>query len=139
MDGRVYIALWALLRTPRLERWVVDADLVHSVELDYPVATRKPWIVTVHDLGPLTHPQFFKKARPWLTRRALRQAVDRAAFIVAVSRATAASVEELAGGSVRDRLVVVPEGVGREFFGKADADGLGGVTGMTAGGVPCVE
>jgi glycosyltransferase involved in cell wall biosynthesis len=136
MDGRIYIASWALLRAPRVERWVPDADLVHSVELDYPVATRKPWIVTVHDLGPLTHPQYFAKARPWLTQRALQQAVDRASFIVAVSGATAASVEELAGVSLRDRLTIIPEGVNGEFFEREDLACLADLRDLPEIGVP---
>ncbi|HKE43996.1 MAG TPA: glycosyltransferase family 1 protein [Steroidobacteraceae bacterium] len=136
MDGRLCIALWAVLRAPCIEHWVGDADLVHSVELDYPVATRRPWIVTVHDLGPLTHPQYFAKARPWLTQRALRQAVDRAAFIVAVSAATAASVEAIAGMSLGDRLQVVPEGVGDEFFELQDRACLAGLEDLPPDGVP---
>src|SRR5882672_91323 len=136
IDGRLCIALWALLQAPRVEHWVGDADLVHSVELDYPVATRRPWIVTVHDLGPLTHPQYFAKARPWLTRRALRQAVDRASFIVAVSGATAAAVEEVAGMSLGARLQVVPEGVGREFFERQDSACLASLEDLPAQSAP---
>jgi hypothetical protein len=80
--GRLEIASWAAFDAPRIERVAPGVDIVHSVELDYPVATRLPWIVTVHDLGPLTHPQFFSRSKPWLRRRALQQAVGRADVIV---------------------------------------------------------
>lgn len=112
---RARILSWAALRMPVIEAAFPKADLVHSVELDYPVATRLPWIATVHDLGPLTHPQYFAKSRPWLKRLAIKEAIRGAAAIVAVSQATADAIEELAGCRLRSRLHVVHEGVAAEF------------------------
>ena len=48
---------WAFLHNPPIEHWLDTVDAVHLVALGYPVATRKPLVVTVHDLGPLTHPE----------------------------------------------------------------------------------
>ena len=114
--GRVAMFSWAAVGMPSIERWANDAQIVHSVELDYPVATRLPWIVTVHDLGPLTHPEYFGQSRPWLKRRAIVQAIRKAAAIVAVSQATAEAIEWVAGRSLGSRMRVVPEGVTPEFF-----------------------
>lgn len=114
--GRMEIASWAAFGYPFIERMLPQTDVVHSVELDYPVATCRPWVVTIHDLGPLTHPQFFSRSNPWLRRRALDQAVARADAIVCVSAATAAAVRELAREPIGDRLRIVHEGVGEEFF-----------------------
>lgn len=133
-QGRLEIAAWAAFDAPCIERVAPGTDIVHSVELDYPVATRRPWIVTVHDVGPLTHPQFFSRSKPWLRRRALQQAVARADAIVCVSWATADAVRELAQEPIGDRLRVVHEGVAGEFFqppsrtapGPSDALGLNG-------------
>src|SRR5439155_1438763 len=102
--------------TPPLEFWTPWADIVHSVELDYRVATGKPWVVTIHDIGPLTHPKFFRKSHPWLLKRALKSALERAAAIICVSRATAEAVEDYTKCRLGDRLTVIPEGVSEEFF-----------------------
>ena len=47
---RNLVLAWTLAGYPPIERWAPDTDIVHTVEMDYPVATRKPWVVTVHDL-----------------------------------------------------------------------------------------
>src|SRR5437773_8410529 len=84
----IMAALWSSTGLPRLEHWTPWADLVHCVELDYRVATHKPLVVTIHDIGPLTHPHFFRKSHPWLLRTALKSAVNRAAAVICVSRTT---------------------------------------------------
>jgi len=115
--GRRFMSgLWTTLAAPTLETWVPGVDVVHSVELDYRVVTRKPWVVTVHDIGPLTHPQFFRQSHPWLLKAALKSAVNRAAAIICVSRATADAVESYTKSRLGDRLLVIPEGVAEEFF-----------------------
>ena len=45
-------------------------------------------MVTVHDLGPLTHPEYFTNTRPWVMRKSLDQAVREVRAIVCVSQAT---------------------------------------------------
>ncbi len=117
--GQAVILSWYALRQPRIERWAPGASLVHSLELDYPVATRLPWVATVHDLGPLTHPQYFSRSRPWLRRAGLRQLVRKAAAVIAVSNATADALRHLLGGALDGRLHVVPEGVSEGFFAQA--------------------
>lgn len=112
---RVTAALWHLTGWPALEQWVPWADVVHCVELDYRVPTRKPLIVTIHDLGPLTHPELFSAAHPWLLRKALRHAFRHARALICVSRATADAVERCLQCSVGDRLTVIPEGVSPDF------------------------
>lgn len=119
---KIHALLWSTIGLPRFEQWAPSIDLVHSVEMSYPVATRKPWVVTIHDLGPLTHPEYFSKARPWLIRRALAAAVRRATAIICVSQATADSVEMVAGVPLGDRLHVVHEGVSRRFFRPIELD-----------------
>lgn len=113
---KVTAALWSTVQAPTLEKWAPWADVVHSVEPSYPVATRKPLVVTVHDIGPLTHPQHFRNARPWLLKKALRAAADRAAAIICVSQTTADAVREFLHCDLEGRLRVVAEGVAEEFF-----------------------
>lgn len=113
---RATASLWSAFGAPAVERWAPWAEVVHSVELDYRVATRKPLVVTIHDIGPLTHPHYFTAAHPWLLRTALRSAVRRAAAIICVSQATADAVREYVKCDVADRMVIIPEGVSEEFF-----------------------
>lgn len=122
---KVTASLWSTLGAPALEKWAPWADVVHSVEPSYPIATRKPLVVTIHDIGPLTHPEYFGNARPWLLKKALRAAADRAAAIICVSQATADAVQEFLRRDLGDRLRVAPEGVSAEFFASEDAEPMG--------------
>ncbi|WP_138466097.1 glycosyltransferase family 1 protein [Poseidonocella sp. HB161398] len=119
---------WTFLNRPSIETCLGGGiDIVHAVSLGYPVATRRPLVVTVHDLGPLTHPEFFRNTRPWVMERSLAQAVEQAHTIVCVSESTAREVRERAGPGVEDRLRVVLEGVSPRFFAPADPETLTGL------------
>ncbi len=113
---KVTAALWSTMRAPALETWTPWADVVHSVEPGYPIATRRPLVVTIHDIGPLTHPHHFRNARPWLLKKALLSAADRADGIICVSQTTADAVQGFLRRDLGDRLHVVAEGVSEEFF-----------------------
>lgn len=100
---------WTFLGAPRLEALVpFEPTIVHAASLGYPIATKKPLVVTVHDLGPLTHPHYFKKARPFVMRRALLQAA-RADAIIAVSEFAREEFLTFAGAGARARTHVIPE------------------------------
>jgi glycosyltransferase involved in cell wall biosynthesis len=73
-------------------------------------------VVTVHDIGPLTHPEYFSASHPFLLKRALKSAREKASAIICVSRSTADAVENYLRCSLGDRLSVIPEGVSSEFF-----------------------
>lgn len=113
--------VWMLFNFPFLEMGVDSRiDVVHALSLGYKVATRKPYVVTIHDIGPLTHPQFFTKKDQWFMKGSLKQAVNKAAAMICVSQATADAVEAYAlanyNQSVKERLHVVHEGVDEVFF-----------------------
>lgn len=119
---------WHFLDIPTLERLIGGAvDVVHAVSSGFAVATRKPYVVTVHDIGPLTHPEYFSDNKPWIMERCLRQAEARADAIVCVSNATANEVEGYLGGHVADRIRVIKEGVSPEFFAPSDMTCLAGL------------
>jgi glycosyltransferase involved in cell wall biosynthesis len=112
---------WNFLNYPPLERWTrEEPDVVHAVAMGYPVATRKPLVVTVHDLGPLTHPEYFTGSGSWIMRRSLRQTVEQAAAIICVSESTADELLGFVGNAVQERIVVIPEGVSDSFFEPVD-------------------
>ena len=115
---------WSFLNSPKLENGISSpVDLVHAVALGYPVATNKPYVVTVHDIGPLTHPEYFTPKGTWIMKRSLKQMVDRAAGIICVSHSTANELKSYCGGSVADRIQVVHEGISDEFQAPADDSG----------------
>ena len=108
---------WAFLNAPPVEHWLdFPVDVVHMLAPGFPVATRKKLVVTVHDMGPLTHPEYFSASKPWLFRRGIAQTIRQADAIVCVSQATADDFAAYAGASVMDRVHVVHEGVDAEFF-----------------------
>jgi len=128
---------WAFLKWPSLEQWVEsDVDLVHHVELSYPMATKKPWVVTIHDIGPLTHPHFFSGSHKWLTEMALSRAVNQADALICVSNATANEVEVYTGRTLKDKIHIVPEGVSPVFFEEVNPECLGGIDGMPSPEAP---
>lgn len=119
---------WSFLDAAPLERWLPGrTDLVHATALGYPVATRRPFVVTIHDLGPLTHPQFFRNTRPWVMARALAQAVRQAAAVICVSQSTAEEVRAHVGPAIEGRLHVVREGVAARFFDAPDPACMAGL------------
>ena len=122
--GRIITPLsWIIFNYPLLEKGLSKhIDLVHALSLGYKIATEKPYIVTIHDIGPLTHPQFFTKKDQWFMRGSLAQAVKKADAMICVSQCTADAVEFFAmeqfGISVEDRIHVIHEGVDEVFFEK---------------------
>lgn len=126
--GRMGTSLaWTLTGFPPMEWMMPDNPaVVHAVCMGYPVATHKPLVVTVHDLGPLTHPQYFSRNRPWVMERALKQAVDKAATVVAISQATANEILSLHPHAA-DRLQVVYSGVSERFFKPSNPKALEGL------------
>jgi glycosyltransferase involved in cell wall biosynthesis len=112
---------WIFFNFPFLENGITNQiDIVHALSLGYKVATLKPYVVTIHDIGPLTHPQFFTKKDQWFMKGSLKQAVNKGAAMICVSQATADAVEAYAlanyNKSVKERLHVVHEGVDATFF-----------------------
>ncbi len=138
--GRRWTSLsWALLKWPRLEDWMGERiDLVHHVELSYPIATRKPWVVTIHDIGPLTHPELFSRSHPWLKRMALLRAVREAEALICVSQATAQEVRKYVGQPLGERLHVIPEGVSPQFFLEPHENEKASLRGHLPEGVPFI-
>ena len=112
---------WIFFNFPYLEKGITNQiDIVHALSLGYKVATSKPYVVTIHDIGPLTHPHFFTGKDQWFMKGSLKQAVNKAAAMICVSQATADAVEDYTltnyNISVKKRLHVIHEGVDATFF-----------------------
>jgi glycosyltransferase involved in cell wall biosynthesis len=97
---------WDRLGLPRAE-WSGAADVVHATTWALP-ATRRPLVVTVHDVAFLREPEHFTPRGVSFFRRALDRTRDGAAAVVVPSRATALDCQ--AAGIDAERLHVVPHG-----------------------------
>jgi len=131
---------WAFADYPPLERWMNERiDVVHAVSLGYPIATRKPYVVTVHDIGPLTHPEYFNNKPPWIMKKSLDQMLDKADAMICVSQATADELREYAGGRLsQDRVHIIGEGVSPVFFEMPDMQCLNSLTNLPEPGTPFI-
>jgi glycosyltransferase involved in cell wall biosynthesis len=107
VPARIVARSWKLTGWPRAEQLVRGADVVHATGLLVP-ATRRPLVVTVHDVAALRHPELHP-ARHVRAQRGLVSSLDRAAGIVAVSAATADDLVQL--GVPGERITVAPLGL----------------------------
>jgi glycosyltransferase involved in cell wall biosynthesis len=135
---RLTPAVWAFINAPKIEHWLPETDLVHAVALGYPVATRKSLVVTIHDLGPLTHPEYFNNTKPWIMRRSLKQTVEQADIIICVSQSTADELSGFVSENLGDRIRVVHEGVSDFFFNKSESPCLNKESDLPPKGMPFV-
>lgn len=136
---KVTASAWAFLKYPPIEHWLgAEHDLVHVLECVYPVRTRKPLIATIHDIGPLTHPDLFTSVRPWLMKMGLKQAIDQAEFIVSVSQATADSFQDYYQIDLGNRIQVIHEGVNPLYLTEPDYTCLENLDDLPPEGVPFI-
>jgi len=117
--------LWMTLGVPKIEHLLnTHVDIVHINDLVYPVATSKPNVITVHDIGSLTHPEFFKNDSFWIMKKCLKQAVNRDAVLLCVSQTTANALKEYVlsryAVDISNRTFVVYEGISEKFYQPPD-------------------
>ncbi len=127
---------WTYTGLPRAEWMLPPFDLLHSIDVDYRAPTGKPWVVTIHDLGVLVHPEYFSGAVPWLLRAYLKQIAARADRVLCVSHSTAAEVTRFTGMQPGERLRVIEEGVDEAFFDPPAATALAQADGIIAPDTP---
>jgi glycosyltransferase involved in cell wall biosynthesis len=117
-DHHPFGIIWLHSTLPqRIARW--GADVLVSALTIGPARGRIPFVSTVHDLTPLTHPE-------WHTPRTLagfvplwERTVERAARFLCVSDATARDLAERYPETI-PRIRVARNGVDRGFFFPAD-------------------
>ena len=107
---------WTIAHRPRIERFTGPATVVHSLYPGFPVPSRAPSVVTVHDTFVLDHPEWFGRFEGWANRRALRWAADEAAHLLADSHHTKRQLVERLGVEP-DRVTVVWLGIDDRFSG----------------------
>lgn len=92
----------------------IQADVVHGLVNVLPLATRRPGVVTVHDLSFLRLPELFPPYKRAYLTALCRASVARASQIIAVSHQTADDLAMLWGVD-RKRIRIAPNGVDRRF------------------------
>jgi glycosyltransferase involved in cell wall biosynthesis len=101
---------WNRLAAPRAEWLVRTADVVHASTWAIP-PTRRPLVVTVHDLAFLRDESHFTPRGVRFFLRALERTREEAGAVIVPSQATADDC--VAAGIERDRIHVVPHGAPR--------------------------
>lgn len=105
--NRLLNASFAFAGAPTVEDLCGGADAVYLPNLNF-IATRKPYVVTIHDLSFMRYPRFFSaKQRLWHAAVRPKKLVTGAAAVVAVSRHTKTDIIETFGIPA-ERITVVP-------------------------------
>lgn len=134
--GRRRTALrWTFLDRPPMEKYLGEVDIIHVTELGYPLSTRKPLVVTVHDIGPISHPRLFGKSHPWLMARALKRVAKQADAIISGAEAAADEVRKFLKNDGLP-ITVIHHGVAQAFKIKPAPALLEKIPGMPPPGTP---
>lgn len=99
---------WNRLHSPLAEAILPASDLVHATTWAIP-PTRKPLVVTVHDLAFLRNPEHFTKRGNSYFRKSLQRTIKEAQAVIVPSQATADDCYE--AGIDPERVHVIPHGV----------------------------
>ncbi|HWG72570.1 MAG TPA: glycosyltransferase, partial [Acidimicrobiales bacterium] len=113
-------AAWTAIGAPRLERLVGTFDLIHALHPSYPIPTGGPAMITLHDLLPLRHPEWYRRDENLGFRRTLDVVGERGWGVIVNSEYVGRQVREL-GTISPDRISVVHMAVGDEFRHPVDA------------------
>ena len=89
------------------------ADVVHAVYF-LPPATRRPTVLTVHDISFERHPEFFSRRALIRDRLFIRASARAASRVVTVSETSRRDLVDLYG-LPEDRVIAIPNGVGHGF------------------------
>ena len=106
--GPLLYESWLRWQWPVVESVVEAADVVHATTI-IPPATRKPLVVTLHDIAFVRHPEFFTDRGNRVFNRSMGILRDKAALVLCSSSSTIDDC--VANGFDRSRLRHVPLGV----------------------------
>lgn len=108
-------ALWLGTRRPPLERFTGPADVVHLLHPSFPVPVTTPAVLTVHDLMPLQHPEWYRRTEVIGFRHTIRRAGEQRWGIIADSEHVAGQLRALRTIDP-ERISVVHLGIEDRFF-----------------------
>jgi glycosyltransferase involved in cell wall biosynthesis len=105
---------WTGVGVPRLERLIGEFDFVHALYPSFPIPTQRLAVLTIHDLLPVRHPEWYAPYVRWGFRRSVERAVASGWDVIVDSEHVANQLLEL-GTIDRRRVTVVPLGASDEF------------------------
>lgn len=115
-------AAWIAGTGPRVERALGRLDVVHLPYPFPPIRSAAPQLVTVHDLMPLEHPDWYPPSERSIFARTIALVLRRARRIVVPSTDVKERVTSRLGVEPA-RVAVVPHGVSRTYARVAASDG----------------
>lgn len=90
-----------------------EYDVFHTPHYILPFGIKIPSVVTIHDIIHITAGEKF--FYPMVARKLIRSAIRRASLVVTVSEASAKELRKHFSIDVNNKLIVVPNSVGRNF------------------------
>ena len=108
--GLIRYYLWGWLDWPPIEYFCGSAAIAHNFSHQVPATRHATRLVTVHDLSFLRVPETHTRRAIAIQSALMRQTVDRADVLVAVSQSCKDELIDLYGVAA-DRVVLVPNGV----------------------------
>jgi glycosyltransferase involved in cell wall biosynthesis len=123
LPRKVLHPAWGALGRPKADRALGHPDLIHVLYPATPVPSRAPVIYTIHDLFPVSHPEWFTPKARWLFKRAISDATERSVVLVANSEFTRSELVSRLGVDPA-RIRVVPMAVDDDFFDPADGSAM---------------
>jgi glycosyltransferase involved in cell wall biosynthesis len=118
----LYLA-WLATRRPLLESLVPGLDLLHVTAPIVPIGTAKPLVVTVHDITPITHPEWYTARAALLFRETIRWTRKHADAVVVPSQYVATQVSSEIGIDP-SRVFVTGYGFDEDHFAHDAPDAL---------------
>ncbi len=97
LPTRVLYALWERVGSPKMDRWLGGADVVHGTNYALPPVSKAKRVLTIHDLAMVVAPELCPPnvVRPFVRR--LTRMAQEADRVIAVSEATARDTAEYLG------------------------------------------
>lgn len=111
--------MWLAVGTPPY-RTLPGTDLIHLLAPTHPIPSQLPLILTVHDVLPLLHPEWYGRSQVLALRRVLRWSRSHATRWIAVSEWSARTLVEEVGIS-HINISVIGEGVAPRARSAPDA------------------
>jgi glycosyltransferase involved in cell wall biosynthesis len=105
---------WTATHLPRIDWMVGEFDVLHALQPSFPLPTKRPAVLTVHDVMPMEHPEWYEPIERWGQRRTLRYAIDNGWHFIADSQYVADLARDLVGLPA-ERTTVVHLAVDDEF------------------------
>ncbi|HUO72541.1 MAG TPA: glycosyltransferase family 1 protein [Solirubrobacteraceae bacterium] len=88
LPSRVLLGAWRYLKWPPVEAFVGPLDVFHTSDWVHPPQRAGACVTTVHDVGPLVHPEWYAPEIVEIHRRNNAAAATRATLVVTDSQST---------------------------------------------------